>query len=62
MNALVMLVPIGSQGMDEEANSLFQQTLDIRQNRLGPEHPRVATVLDNRANLLKKQVKIVHVQ
>ena len=37
-----------------EAEPLYQRALAIREKALGPEHPEVATVLENYAPLLRK--------
>jgi hypothetical protein len=36
-----------------EAEPLFKRALAILEKALGPEHPNVATVLENRASLLR---------
>ncbi len=41
------------QGKYTEAEPLYQRTLAIWEKALGPEHPLVATSLENSANLLR---------
>lgn len=41
-------------GRYTEAELLFKQALVIRQNALGPDHPYIATSLDNYATLLRE--------
>ena len=43
-----------TQSRYAEAESLYQRSLAIRQKALGPEHPRVATSLENYAALLRE--------
>ena len=43
-----------AQGKYAEAEPLFRQSLAIVEKALGPEHPNVATALDNYAKLLRK--------
>ncbi len=43
-----------AQGNYAEAESLYQQALAIVKKTLGPDHPYVATVLENMADLYKK--------
>lgn len=47
---------LGMQGKYEKAESLYDRSLAIREKTLGPDHPAVATVLNNQAGLLNKQV------
>lgn len=47
------------QGKHSDAEPLYERSQAIRENVLGPEHPEVATSLNNRANLLAKQVGAV---
>ena len=42
------------QGKYAEAEPLYQRSLTIVEKALGPEHPDVATTLDNYAALLRK--------
>lgn len=46
-----------AQGNYAEAESLFQRALTIKEKVLGPEHPEVATSINNLAMLLKIQVR-----
>ena len=48
-----------SQGKYAEAEPLYERSQAIREKALGPEHPAVATVLNNRASLLESQVRAV---
>jgi len=41
------------QGQYAKAESLFQQALALREKALGPEHPDVATSLENYALCLR---------
>ena len=43
-----------SQGKYTEAEPLFMRALAIDEKALGPEHPSVATNLENYAGLLRK--------
>ncbi len=43
-----------TQGRYAEAEPLLKRALAIREKTLGPEHPRVATTLENYAALLRK--------
>ena len=54
-----MTLPTYIQGKDEEADPLYARATEIWERALGPEHPNVATVLNNRARLLEKQVRAV---
>lgn len=45
-------LPITFQGMYSEAEPLYERPLAVREKVLGPEHPDVATTLDNRVVLL----------
>ena len=40
----------------DEAGPLYDRSLAIREKALGPDHPDVATTLNNRAALLQDQV------
>ncbi|NDY74971.1 tetratricopeptide repeat protein, partial [Desulfobacter hydrogenophilus] len=46
-----------SQGKYEEAEPLYQRALKIRETVLGPDHPSVATTLNNLAGLYESQGK-----
>ena len=48
-----------SQGKYAEAEPLYERSQAIREKALGPEHPDVAQSLNNRAFLLKSQVRAV---
>jgi tetratricopeptide (TPR) repeat protein len=43
-----------SQGRYAEAEPLYKQALEMAKKALGPEHPHVATGLENYAELLRK--------
>ena len=43
-----------TQGKYAEAEPLYQRALGIWETALGPEHPNVASVLENYAVLLRK--------
>lgn len=45
-----------SQGKFDEANGLFQRSLDIRRKVFGPDHQLVAKILGLRARMLQEQV------
>ncbi|CAM9827635.1 unnamed protein product, partial [Ectocarpus fasciculatus] len=45
------------QGQYEEAEPLYRRSLAIDEKVYGPDHPAVATVLNNWAGLLEKQVR-----
>ena len=42
------------QGKYAQAEPLYRRALAIQEKALGPEHPQVATVLENYADLLRK--------
>ncbi len=44
----------GSQGKYADAEPLYKRALAIWEKALGPEHPHVATSLENYAALLRK--------
>ena len=44
------------QGKLEEAEPLYTRSLAIREKALGPDHPAVATSLNNKASLLQDMV------
>ena len=46
-----------SQGKLDEATPLYKESLAIRKNVFGDEHPKVATALNNLAVLLYHQQK-----
>ncbi|CAN0462129.1 unnamed protein product, partial [Scytosiphon promiscuus] len=48
------------QGKYAEAEVLCLRAIGIREKVLGPDHPEVATTLNNLALLLKQQVRPVH--
>jgi len=48
-------VLLEQQGSYAEARPLYEQSLAIWEKALGPEHPNVATSLNNLAGLLKDQ-------
>ena len=43
-----------TQGKDSEAEPLHKRSLAIREKALGPEHPHVATTLEDYAALLRQ--------
>ncbi len=43
-----------AQGQYSQAEPLYQRALAIREKTLGPEHPKLATSLENYAALLRK--------
>ncbi len=52
LNDLALLY--NSQGRYGEAEPLYQRSLAIDEKALGPEHPNVATALENYAALLRE--------
>lgn len=46
-----------AQGNYAEAERLYKRSQAIREKVLGPDHPDVASVLNNRAELLQCQVR-----
>ena len=50
---------LATQGKYEEADPLYLRAIEIGEKTLGPDHPDLATRLNNRAWLLKKQVRAV---
>ncbi len=46
-----------TQGKYAEAEPLYERSQAIREKVLGPEHPDVAQSLNNRAGLLRSQVR-----
>ena len=49
------------QGKYNEAEPLYERSQAIREKILGPEHPNVAQSLNNRAELLRAQVRAVRI-
>jgi tetratricopeptide (TPR) repeat protein len=43
-----------SSGKYEQAISLFQRSITIQEKSLGPDNPKLASTLENYANLLRK--------
>lgn len=52
-----VVLPVILQGKDAEADLLYLRAIDIGEKTLGPDHPDLAVRLNNRALLLKKQVR-----
>lgn len=50
------------QGKFAEAEPLLRRSLAIQEQKLGPDHPEVATTLHNLAHLLAKQVSFSDVE
>ena len=50
-------LPVTFQGKYEEAGPLYRRSLAIKEKVYGPDHPHVATGLNNWALLLCKQVR-----
>lgn len=46
------------QGDYDAAETTFEKCQEISENAIGPEHPRFAIVLNNRAKLLESQVRV----
>ena len=46
-----------TQGKHAESEALYEQTQANREKLLGPEHPDVATTLNDLAGLLERQVR-----
>ena len=61
LNSFVSKSCVTFQGRLDEADPLSKRSLAIHEKVLGPDHPDLATVLDNRATLLKAQVRAVMV-
>lgn len=58
----VLLLAVGfvaPQGKLDEAGQLHRRSLEILERGLGPDHPSVATSLNNLAGLLKAQVRAI---
>jgi SAM-dependent methyltransferase len=53
---------LANRAEHSEAESLYQRSLAIREKALGPEHPNVATVLENYAFLLQRQSSHGHIE
>ena len=49
------------QGKFAEAERLYERSQAIREKVLGPDHPHVAGSLNNRAALLRAQVRAVRI-
>lgn len=47
-----------AQGKYADADSLYARSQRIREEALGPDHPGVAQSLNNRAELLRAQVRV----
>ena len=47
---------IGEQGKLTEATTRFEQSLIMFEKGLGPDHPHVASLVNNLASLFEKQV------
>lgn len=54
-----MLFSVTLQGKYAEAEPLYERATKVLQTALGPDHPNVATSLNNWAGLLKGQVRAV---
>lgn len=50
-----MLCSVG-QGKFEDAGPLYLRAIDIAEKALGPDHPTLASMLNNRAAVLMAQV------
>ena len=50
--------PAVDQGRYAEAEPLYKRALAIREKALGPEHPDVATSLENYAALLRETARV----
>ena len=48
------------QGKLAEAEPLYQRTITILEKSLGPDHPQVATGLNNLAQLLNSNVQLLN--
>ena len=49
------------QGKYAEAESLCLRVIDKEETRLGPDHPSIASQLNNLASVLEAQVRVVTV-
>ena len=47
-----------ARGRDDEATPIFQRALEIRQQKLGPDHPAVALLLEKYAPLLRRADRV----
>ena len=47
---------LATQGKHDEADPLYLEAIEIVEEALGPEHPSLAILLSNRAELLESQV------
>lgn len=56
-NASMVAPAAFRQGKFEEADALHQRAMAIEEKVYGPNHPEVATDLNNRADLLCTQVR-----
>ena len=54
----VTLWSLAFQGKRAEAEPLYERSQAIVEKVLGPDHPDMAKVLDNRAMLLEAQVRV----
>ena len=54
-----MTLPTYIQGKYADAEPLYARATEIWEKALGPEHPSLAAALNNRAGLLKSQVRAV---
>lgn len=57
MSIVVHKIAVGTQGKYHEAEELYGQSLAIREQMLGADHPDVAVSLNNMARLLATQVR-----
>lgn len=55
---LTWLLHVRSQGKYDEAKPLYERAIDIGCKTLGPDHPDLATWLENFACLLSAQVSL----
>ncbi len=55
LNSLALLY--NAQGKYAEAEPLFKRSLSIWEKALGPDHPNVATTLENYAGLLRETAR-----
>lgn len=51
------LLCVPDQGKNNQAMSLYEQSLAVMEKAVGPQHPQVAEFLDNQALWLESQVK-----
>ena len=59
LTILLTCLPLTYQGKFAEAEPLYRRATEIWETASGPEHPNVATALNNRAGLLESQVRTV---